>query len=61
MCKYCEEDFDGYYKTLDKNGHLCIFDTPHEKKLEVNWFGKKIKVYINYCPMCGRKLKEDKQ
>lgn len=56
MCEYCQEDFDGYYRALDKNGHICIFDMPHEKILEVKWYGHKMKININYCPMCGRKL-----
>lgn len=56
MCEYCQEDFDGYYRTLDKNGHICIFDMPYEKILEVKWYGHKIKININYCPMCGIKL-----
>ena len=43
-------------KTLDKNGHLCIFDRPHEKILNVSWYGHKMRININYCPMCGRKL-----
>lgn len=53
MCKYCQEDFDGWYKPLDKNGHVCIiFGRPYEKILYVNWYGHKIKLDINYCPMC---------
>lgn len=52
MCEYCNEDYDGWYKPLDKNGHLCIFDTPHEKILEIDWYGHRMKVPINYCPMC---------
>ena len=56
MCQYCNEDFDGYYKPLDKNAHVCVFDTPHEKILDINWYGHKMKININYCPMCGRKL-----
>ena len=35
MCEYCEEDYDGWYKPLDKNGHVCVFETPHEKILEI--------------------------
>lgn len=57
ICRYCTEDFDGYYKPLDKNAHLCVFDTPHEKYIRVDWYGHSMKVKINYCPMCGRKLK----
>lgn len=57
MCEYCEEDYDGYYRTLDKNGHICIFDTPHEKILNINWYGKKMKININYCLMCRQKAR----
>ena len=57
-CEYCQEDFDGYYKPLDKNGHICIFDTPNTKILYINWYGHKMKININYCPMCGRRLYE---
>ena len=56
MCEYCKEDYGGWYKPLDKNGHLCIFDKPHEKILEIDWYGHRMKIPINYCPMCGRKL-----
>ena len=56
MCEYCNEDFEGYYRPLDKNAHVCVFDTPHEKILDINWYGHKMKININYCPMCGIKL-----
>ena len=56
MCKYCIEDFDGYYKPLDKNGHICVFDMPHKKILNIDWYGHRMQININYCPMCGRKL-----
>ncbi|MBQ4123599.1 hypothetical protein IJD44_07780 [bacterium] len=59
MCEYCKEDFDGYYKTLDKNGHVCIFDMAYEQILDINWYGHKMKINISYCPMCGRKLGRD--
>ena len=52
MCEYCIEDYDGYYKTLDKNGHVCVFDKPHEKVLVIDWYACRMKVPINYCPMC---------
>lgn len=57
-CDYCTEDFDGYYRPLDKNGHLCVFDTPHERYINVDWYGHKMKININYCPKCGRRLGE---
>ena len=56
MCEYCNEDFDGYYRALDKNAHVCIFDKPHEQILDINWYGHSMKINISYCPMCGRKL-----
>lgn len=58
MCEYCKEDFDGYVRALDKNGHVCIFDKPHEKILYINWYGHRMQLLINYCPMCGRKIGE---
>ena len=52
MCKYCEEDFDGWIKPLDKNGHVAVFDKVYEKVLEIDWYGHKMKININFCPMC---------
>ena len=60
MCRYCEENFDGYYRTLDKNGHVCIFDEPSKKILNIDWYGHNMNININYCPKCGRKLREEK-
>lgn len=31
MCQYCNEDFDGYYKPLDKM-HMYVYLTLHTKK-----------------------------
>lgn len=56
-CEYCNEDFDGYYKPLDKNAHVCVFDKLYEKVLDINWYGHKMKIDINFCPMCGRDLR----
>lgn len=58
MCEYCKEDFDGYYRPLDKNGYICVFDTPHKKYLNINWYGHNMQIDIKYCPICGRKLGE---
>ena len=52
----CQEDFDGWYKPLDKNAHVCIFDKPHEKILDISWYGHKMKIEINYCPMCRKRV-----
>lgn len=56
MCRYCKTDGDGYIKPLDKNGHACVFDRPHEKILDITYYGNHIKISINFCPICGRKL-----
>ena len=61
MCEYCKEDFDGYVRALDKNGHVCIFDKVYEKILDIDWYGHNMKIPINYCPKCGRKLGDDKR
>lgn len=57
-CEYCEGDVGGYIKPLDKNAHACVFDKPHEKILDIDWYGHNMKININYCPMCGKKLGE---
>lgn len=49
MCKYCQEDKDGYVTSLDKNGHVCI----HKSYICINWYGHKAELPINYCPVCG--------
>ena len=58
MCKYCEEDSEGYILPLDKNAHVCVFDKPHEKILHIDWYGHHMKIEIEFCPKCGRKLGE---
>ena len=55
MCEYCDgecKDFELNYvsMSLDKDGDLCI-DYNH------GWEGFTEYKHINYCPMCGRKLK----
>lgn len=55
-CEYCIENSEGYYKPLDKNAHICIFDTPHKKYMHINWHGHKMDLDINFCPICGRRL-----
>lgn len=57
MCEYCEEDYDGYYTPLDKNAHVCIFDKPYEKIIDIDWYGHKMKIPINYCPKCRKKVR----
>ena len=59
-CEYCHEDSNGYVKPVEKNCHAFIrFGMDGwELSLKANgWHGS---AKIMYCPMCGRKLKNDK-
>lgn len=52
-CEYCCEDSDGYVLSIEKNGHAYIQNG--KLALRANgWWGE---CGIEYCPMCGRKLK----
>ena len=56
MCEYCHEDRDGYILPIEKNCH-AYFGYPNKLILK---FGKEWReCKINYCPMCGRNLKEE--
>ena len=57
-CKYCNANTDGV-PGLDKNGHLWI--EAIKQVCVVRWYKYKKEIHINYCPMCGRKLSEDKR
>lgn len=57
-CEYCEGDVEDYIKPLDKNAHACVLNKPHEKILDIDWYGHNMKINIDYCPMCGKKLGE---
>lgn len=57
-CDFCHEDRDGYIKPIEKNCHAFV-------SFEINGWGLYLQakgwhneVQINYCPMCGRKLKK---
>ena len=54
-CEYCNEDFDGYVKPIEKNCHAFITD---ENKLYIKLGGLRRECRINYCPMCGRRLRQ---
>lgn len=57
MCAYCEwgKDIGGDDSSIAiEHGNLLTFNTSeygHDER----------QVEINYCPMCGRKLTEDKE
>lgn len=55
-CKYCHQDFEGYSTPLDKNAHVYL---AYPNILVIQFGGKIRECKINFCPMCGRKLKEE--
>ena len=58
-CEYCHTDKDGYIKPLEKNGHAYLYPSAYGYKLYVTSLrGDRKECAVNYCPMCGRKLRE---
>ena len=53
-CTYCNEDKDGYVTCIDNN-HVCI--RPYAGTIHIKWHQYKKEIPINFCPMCGRKLR----
>ena len=51
MCEYCEK----YRKPLDKQGNFSVWMLGSDMVVRHS-FGQTL-VPINYCPMCGKKLK----
>ena len=60
VCDYCHEDSDGYVKPIEKNGHAFIRFGMNGWELDLGAKGWHGSAKIRYCPMCGRKLKNDK-
>ena len=65
MCEYCEEDERGKRKFLINSPVLGIRISKDENinYLQIKSYNHKSEIMdsaitINYCPMCGRKLKE---
>ena len=56
-CDYCHEDSDGYVKPIEKNCHAAIHFGMNGWCLELRAKGWHGETKINYCPMCGRKLR----
>ena len=52
-CEYCCEDSDGYVLSIEKNGHAYIQNGKLALRAK-GWWGE---CAINFCPMCGRKLR----
>ena len=64
-CLYCHEDHDGWWAHIPRDGEGNFHIQKHHP-IHGGWllhFSGKYKVSarmkINYCPMCGRELKED--
>ena len=55
-CPYCHEDRDGYIWPLEKNCHAYL---RFPNKLVVKFGMRSRECEIQFCPMCGRKLKEE--
>lgn len=60
-CKYCHEDRDGFVMPIEKNGHAFIFFGTGGYSLAMKACGWHKDILINFCPMCGRKLREPKE
>ena len=58
FCEYCNEDFDGYVKPIEKNCHAFIRFGMNGWELDLKANGWHGSAKIRYCPMCGRKLKK---
>ena len=60
VCNYCYEDSDGYVKPIEKNCHAFIRFGMNGWEISLSAKGWNGSAKIMYCPMCGRKLKNDK-
>ena len=56
FCEYCNPDFDGYVKPLEKNGHAFIRYGINGWEISLEAKGWHGECKIRYCPMCGRDL-----
>ena len=54
LCPFCHEDREGYYKML---GAFYISNPFHRGEYYINCGHAKPRK-INFCPLCGRELKE---
>ena len=57
-CEYCNEDFDGYVKPIEKNCHAFVYHSPIDGwVLSLKYGAWRKDVPIRFCPICGRELK----
>ena len=60
MCEYCNGD-ENTQQPLPDNEEATVW-TICKDKIEIVTISRQLQVFscnINYCPMCGRKLKEE--
>lgn len=56
-CEYCHEDLEGYVKPIEKNGHAFVRFGMNGWELSLRAKGWHGGAKIQFCPMCGRKLR----
>lgn len=61
MCKYCKrENQEPIFKTLKDSVSVAKSGNTGLPILEIVQYAYELEINIHYCPMCGRKLTEDK-
>ena len=56
-CVYCHGDTGGYVAPIEKNAHAFISFGMGGWHIELRAKGWKGAAAINFCPMCGRRLR----
>ena len=54
LCEYCHEDVAGYVTPIEKNCHVFMYGS--DMVVKANGWRKNVP--INFCPMCGRRLRD---
>ena len=60
QCPYCHTDSDGYITPLERNSHAYISFGMFGPMISLRANGWHGNCQINYCPMCGRRLRDEK-
>ena len=60
-CEYCHEDSDGSIEPIEKNCRAFIHFGMNGWEIILSAKGWNGSAKIMYCPMCGRRLKNDKR
>lgn len=59
-CEYCHQDPDGYVRPIEKNSHAWLVRRGKVVKLRVRLKGEYRECDILFCPMCGRRLIDER-